>query len=254
MTSAAGARFAPAGNQGATRLLEDLDLSLDVGRKEFEKELAGYQVELVGLQRKIVDQGRRVIIGFEGWDAAGKGGAIKRLILYMDPRGYEVHPIGPPTDMELKHHYLRRFWQRLPARGKLTIFDRTWYGRVLVERVEGFASKAEWKRAYDEINDFERVLVDDGYLLLKFFLHISSKEQLRRFKARQADPLKQWKITEDDWRNRKKRPQYLKAVEDMLARTHTETAPWTLVEADSKRYARLKVVRTVIGALRAMDD
>jgi len=235
-------------------LLEDLDLSLDVGRKEFEKELAGYQVELVGLQRKIVDQGRRVIIGFEGWDAAGKGGAIKRLILYMDPRGYEVHPIGPPTDMELKHHYLRRFWQRLPARGKLTIFDRTWYGRVLVERVEGFASKAEWKRAYDEINDFERVLVDDGYLLLKFFLHISSKEQLRRFKARQADPLKQWKITEDDWRNRKKRPQYLKAVEDMLARTHTETAPWTLVEADSKRYARLKVVRTVIGALRAMDD
>ncbi|HOS91753.1 MAG TPA: UDP-galactose-lipid carrier transferase [Armatimonadota bacterium] len=235
-------------------MLEDLDLSLDVGRKEFEKELAGYQVELVGLQRKIVDQGRRVIIGFEGWDAAGKGGAIKRLILYMDPRGYEVHPIGPPTDMELKHHYLRRFWQRLPARGKLTIFDRTWYGRVLVERVEGFASKAEWKRAYDEINDFERVLVDDGYLLLKFFLHISSKEQLRRFKARQADPLKQWKITEDDWRNRKKRPQYLKAVEDMLARTHTETAPWTLVEADSKRYARLKVVRTVIGALRAMDD
>lgn len=235
-------------------MLEDLDLSLDVGRKEFEKELAGYQVELVGLQRKIVDQGRRVIIGFEGWDAAGKGGAIKRLILYMDPRGYEVHPIGPPTEMELKHHYLRRFWQRLPARGKLTIFDRTWYGRVLVERVEGFASKAEWKRAYDEINDFERVLVDDGYLLLKFFLHISSKEQLRRFKARQADPLKQWKITEDDWRNRKKRPQYLKAVEDMLARTHTETAPWTLVEADSKRYARLKVVRTVIGALRAMDD
>lgn len=253
MTSAAGARFALAGSQGATRLLKDLNLSLDVGRKEFEKELAGYQVELVGLQRKIVDQGRRVVIGFEGWDAAGKGGAIKRLILYMDPRGYEVHPIGPPTEMELKHHYLRRFWQRLPARGKLTIFDRTWYGRVLVERVEGFASKAEWKRAYDEINNFERVLVDDGYLLLKFFLHISSEEQLRRFKARQTDPLKQWKITEDDWRNRKKRPQYLKAIEDMLARTHTEAAPWTLVEADSKRYARLKVVRTVIGALRAMD-
>lgn len=234
-------------------MLKDLDLSLDVGRKEFEKELAGYQVELVGLQRKIVDQGRRVVIGFEGWDAAGKGGAIKRLILYMDPRGYEVHPIGAPTEMELKHHYLRRFWQRLPARGKLTIFDRTWYGRVLVERVEGFASKGEWKRAYDEINDFERVLIDDGYMLMKFFLHISSKEQLRRFKDRQADPLKQWKITDDDWRNRKKRPQYLKAIEDMLARTHTENAPWTLVEADSKRYARLKVVRTVIGALRAMD-
>jgi len=237
-------------SEATTAVLEQANLSARIGRKEYEEELEELQLGLVKLQRKVVDKGRRIVIGFEGWDAAGKGGAIKRLLAYMDPRGYEVHPVGAPSSLELEHHYLRRFWQRLPRRGIITIFDRTWYGRVVVERIEGFASEEEWQRGYREINEFERMLVDDGYCLIKFFMHLSDEEQLDRFEKRRDDPFKSWKLTDDDWRNRKKRPDYLAAYEDMFAKTSTDCAPWTIVSAESKRNARLTVLRTVTEALR----
>ena len=188
---------------------------------------------------------------FEGWDASGKGGAIKRLVDPLDPRHVRVASIAAPTPDELRHHWLARFWPLLPGNGGMAVLDRSWYGRVLVERVEGFASERAWKRAYDEINAFEQMLHEEHLVLMKFWLHISDAEQLRRFEARRDDPLKAWKLTDEDWRNRAKRAEYEAAVDDMLERTSTPHAPWTVVEAESKRHARVKVAETVADRLAA---
>ncbi|KAF5060363.1 Polyphosphate:AMP phosphotransferase [anaerobic digester metagenome] len=191
------------------------------------------------------------IIVFEGWDAAGKGGAIQRLTAEMNPRGYEVVPVGVPTADEKEHHYLWRFYQKLPPAGHVRIFDRSWYGRVLVERIEGFCSTEEWKRAYKEINAFEEMLVDNGAVLVKIWLEIGKDEQLRRFEERDADPMKQWKITEDDWRNREKWDFYGRAVDEMLFRTSTKAAPWTIVESNDKYYSRVKTLQTIAQAMES---
>lgn len=231
--------------------LESIDLSSRIeSKKEYEKRLKKGQLALLRLQRDIIDHKIPVILVFEGCDAAGKGGSIKRLTEKLDPRGYNVVPIGAPNPGELGKHYLWRFWTRLPARGHLTIYDRSWYGRVLVERVEEFCSKDAWKRAYDEINAFEKMLTADGYVMAKFWLQISKDEQLERFEARQNDPFKKWKITEEDWRNREKWDDYQEAAEEMFARTSTDWAPWTLVSAEQKKWARIKVIDTVINAIR----
>lgn len=230
-------------------------LSLD-GVQPMQEEQAGYkqaidqaQDKLQRLQNEIYRKQIPLILGFEGWDAAGKGGSIRRLTSALDPRGFRVVPISAPTGEEKAHHHLWRFWQALPKDGHIAIFDRTWYGRVMVERIEGFCTQAQWMRGYEEINQFEWELYQHGAVLRKFWLHISKEEQLRRFEARQSTPEKQWKITEEDWRNREKWPQYYQAVNDMLQKTNTAYAPWTVVEADNKKYARLKVLYTVIEAM-----
>lgn len=221
----------------------------NIDEETYEQQVGELQRRVYGLQIQNFLEERQAIVVFEGWDAAGKGGAIKRLTALMDPRGYKVWPIAAPRDAEPRHHYLWRFWERLPEKGELAIFDRSWYGRVLVERVEGFASKQEWKRAYDEINAFERTLTSDGVRLVKIFLHLSRAEQKRRFEERQEDPLKRYKLGPEDWRNRKKWPEYERAIHEMLDRTHRPDAPWVLVAANSKRHARLEVLRTVIAAM-----
>jgi AMP-polyphosphate phosphotransferase len=193
--------------------------------------------------------GPPVVVVFEGWDASGKGGALKRLVEPLDPRHVRVAQFAAPTPDEKRHHFLWRFWPSFPGWGGMTVFDRSWYGRVLVERVEDFATPDEWERAYDEIVSLERSLTEEGSILIKFWLHISDEEQLKRFKDREKDPLKRWKLTPDDWRNREKRPEYTLAVEDMLARTNPPFARWQLVEADSKRWARVKVVETVVAEI-----
>jgi len=235
--------------------LDELDLSKSLNRKEEERglerawdRLTQLRLTLGGL---IGDQGigPPLCVVFEGWDASGKGGAIKRLVAQMDPRHVRVVQFSAPTDDEKRHHFLRRFFKVLPGWGGMAVFDRSWYGRVLVERVEGLATREQWLRAYDEINGFERSLADEGMILVKFWMHISSEEQLKRFQKRERDPLKTWKLTDDDWRNRDKRDSYAEAVEDMLGRTDQPYAPWHLVEADSKRYARVKVVETVIARI-----
>lgn len=230
-------------------ILDRLDLTKSLGRDEYKKRLKRLQRTLYELEHECYRAGVPVIIVFEGWDAAGKGGVIKRLTRGLDPRGYEVVPVGPPTAEEKAHHYLWRFWRRLPKTGHITIFDRSWYGRVLVERVEGFCREQEWRRAYREINEFEKQLTDFGTVLLKFWLHIDQEEQLRRFQARQADPTKQWKITEEDWRNRSKWRQYELAVVQMLEKTSTTYAPWTILEANCKLFARIKALETVVARL-----
>ena len=237
--------------------LDELDLSKSLSRKEEERaldrawgRLAQLRLTLGGL---IGDQGigPPLCVMFEGWDASGKGGAIKRLVANLDPRHVRVVQFSAPTHDEKRHHFLWRFFPVLPGRGGMAVLDRSWYGRVLVERVEGFATREEWSRAYDEINGFERSLTDDGMILVKFWMHISSEEQLKRFRKREKDPLKTWKLTDEDWHNREQRDRYVDAVEDMLARTDQPHSPWHLVEADSKRYARLKVVETVIDRIEA---
>jgi polyphosphate:AMP phosphotransferase len=230
-------------------VLTALDTSLMVGKREYEQELAELQGRINALYRRARQERISMVAVFEGWDASGKGGAIRRLTRALDARDYRVIPIGAPNDEERAHHYLWRFWRRLPRRGRITIFDRSWYGRVLVERVEGFASEEEWRRAYTEINDFERQMTDFGIVLVKFWLHVTKVEQLRRFNERQLVPYKQWKITDEDWRNREKWEPYEVAVQDMVERTSTTAAPWTLVEGNCKRYARLKVLRTVAESL-----
>ena len=232
-------------------ILDRVDLTQSLERGQYEKELKGLQKALYELEHRCHLAQVPVVIVFEGWDAAGKGGVIKRLTRGLDPRGYEVVPIGPPTAEEKAHHYLWRFWRRLPKTGHITIFDRSWYGRVLVERVEGFCREEEWQRAFREINEFEKQLVDFGTVVIKFWLHIDPDEQLRRFQARQSDPNKQWKITEEDWRNRSKWRQYEVAVTQMLERTSTTYAPWTVVEANCKLFARIKALRTVKERLEA---
>jgi polyphosphate:AMP phosphotransferase len=206
------------------------------------------QKQLGKLQNELYRRSISMVIGFEGWDAAGKGGVVRRLSSALDARGFDVIPISAPTPIEKAHHHLWRFWAALPRDGHIAIFDRTWYGRVLVERIEGFCTEAQWKRAYEEINRFEAEIATHGTVLVKFWLHIDSETQLTRFHDREHSPDKQWKITEDDWRNRDKWPAYAVAVNDMLQKTNTAAAPWTVVEANNKQYARLKVLQTVIHA------
>jgi polyphosphate kinase 2 (PPK2 family) len=222
--------------------LDRTDLSAKAG-DAYEEELERLQTDVFHLQVQTFQKERRAVIAFEGWDAAGKGGVIKRLTVLMDPRGYRVWPIAAPRDAERRHHYLWRFWNRLPEKGEIAVFDRSWYGRVLVERVEGFCSTQAWKRAYDEINAFERMLTDDGVRMAKFFLHIDKKTQLARFKDREHDPFKNYKIGEEDWRNRAKWAAYREAIQEMLDRTHRPDAPWHVIPSDDKKFARLEVLR-----------
>jgi polyphosphate:AMP phosphotransferase len=230
-------------------ILSHVDLSLSLTKDEYEKELPRQQVRLHDLMFEARDAGVPVVVAYEGWDAAGKGGNIRRIIQTLDPRQYEVISIAAPTSEEKARHYLWRFWRALPAGGRLTVFDRTWYGRVLVERVEGFCSSEAWHRAYREINEFEEQLTDFGTVLVKLFLHISQDEQLRRFKERQDVAYKRWKITDEDWRNREKWGLYEPAVVEMLERTSTRVCPWTIVEGNCKYYARVKAVRTLCEAI-----
>lgn len=230
-------------------MLETLDLTLSLDRETYVQEVTRRQIQLRELGHQVFLQRRPVVIVFEGWDAAGKGGSIKRITEKLDPRGYVVYPIGAPQGEDRTRHYLYRFWRRLPERGQIAIFDRSWYGRVLVERVEGFATEDEWKRAYKEINSFERQLRDFGTILAKFWIHISREEQLRRFQERQAAGYKAWKLTEEDWRNRDKWHIYEQAVEDMILKTGTRTAPWVLVEGNEKYWARVKVLTKLVEIL-----
>jgi polyphosphate kinase 2 (PPK2 family) len=235
--------------------LDQLDLSLKLSRKEQERLLADHGARLAQLRLALGGQlgtgelGPPLCVLFEGWDASGKGGAIKRLVAPLDARHVRVVSFAAPSPDEKRHHYLHRFVGALPGWGGMAVLDRTWYGRVLVERVEGFATEAQWRRAYDEINDFERMLAAEGMIILKLWLHVSEAEQLRRFERRRDDPLKAWKLTDEDWRNRGKRGAYEVAIEEMLERTDREWAPWRLIEADSKRWARVKVMESVIAAI-----
>ena len=232
-------------------MLETYDLSLSLDRQTYVDSLVHYQLQLRELAFQLYAQKRTLVMVYEGWDAAGKGGNIKRVTEKLDPRGYEVMPIAAPHGEDKTHHYLWRFWRRLrpPDEKQILIFDRSWYGRVMVERIEGFCTEEEWKRAYREINQFERQLVDFGMILVKFWIHIGQDEQLRRFQERQHIDYKQWKLTDEDWRNREKWDQYAQAVEDMLVKTSTYTAPWTVVEGNDKWYARVKTLRTLVEVL-----
>jgi len=230
-------------------MLETLDLSHTLKRDVYVREVTRRQIQLRELGYQVYVQKRPVILLFEGWDAAGKGGAIKRVTEKLDPRGYVVYPIAAPQGEDKTRHYLYRFWRRLPEKGQIAIFDRSWYGRVLVERVEGFAAEPEWKRAYKEINSFERQLRDFGAILAKFWVHISREEQLRRFEERKAIGYKSWKLTDEDWRNREKWEAYEEAVEEMLVKTSTRTAPWSLVEGNDKYWARTKVLEKLVQIL-----
>ncbi len=229
--------------------LADVDLSPTIEEEEYKKELKKLQARLSELHNKIYDRKIPVIICYEGWDAAGKGGNIRRVAYPLDPRGFDVHPIASPLPHELNRQYLWRFWTRLPRTGHICIFDRTWYGRVMVERLEGFCSEKDWQRAYNEINEFERQLTDWGAVVIKFWIHIDQETQLARFTERQNTPEKQWKITDEDWRNREKWPQYEVAVDEMLQRTSTKNAPWYIIESNDKKYARIKTLKIVIKAL-----
>ena len=236
-------------------ILDKVDLSVAMERGEYRRKLKKRQARVRELEHEIYVRRIPVVIVYEGWDAAGKGGNIRRLTQDLDPRGYEVVPIGVPNDVERAHHYLWRFWTQIPKAGHITIFDRSWYGRVMVERVEGLCAEAEWRRAFREINETEQHLTNFGAILLKFWLHIDADEQLRRFQQREQTPHKRWKITEEDWRNRKKWDQYKAAVEEMLFRTSTPQAPWTIVESNCKWHARVKVLDTVCDAIeRRLKD
>ncbi|NUQ61598.1 MAG: polyphosphate:AMP phosphotransferase [Pirellulales bacterium] len=230
-------------------VLDRFDLGLTIDREDYERRLGELQERLFRLEHELYVARIPAVIVYEGWDAAGKGGNIKRLTRGLDPRGYEVIPVGPPNEEEKLRPYLWRFWRSLPKAGHIAIFDRSWYGRVLVERVEGYCTEEEWRRAYREITEFERQLADFGTVLVKFWLQIDPEEQLRRFQAREEIPQKKWKITTDDWRNREKWDQYRVSVVDMLQRTSTTHAPWTVLEANDKLYARIKALRTVAEAL-----
>ena len=235
-------------------LLDRVDLTLSISREQYERELDELQKRLLNLEYRLYSARIPAVVAYEGWDAAGKGGNIRRLTQGLDPRGYEVIPIAAPSAEELAHHYLWRFWKRVPKAGHIAVFDRTWYGRVLVERVEGFCTEAEWRRAYQEINEFERQLAEHGAAIVKFWLQIDREEQLRRFHDRENTPGKQWKITPDDWRNREKWNRYEMCVVEMLERTSTSFAPWTILEANCKLHARIKALRTVADAVEEALD
>lgn len=243
---------APKAPTSAQTILSSLDLSKRADDKDYKDELEAAMGRLNRAMRRAKKKDHSAIVVYEGVDAAGKGGNIRRVTSALDARMYHIVPIAAPTEHERRYHYLWRFWQKLPAPGEMTIFDRSWYGRVLVERVEGFATTAEWQRAYSEINEFEEQLVRSNIALVKFWLHIDQDEQLKRFEARQQTSFKQYKITDEDWRNRKKWPEYEHAINDMIERTSTEVAPWTLVEANDKKYARLKTLGTLAKALEAL--
>lgn len=230
----------------ASSVLGKIDLTKTMTWEDYEIQLKKLQKRIREIEYEIYSRRIPIMITYEGWDAAGKGGNIKRLVENCDPRGYEVIPISSPNEVEKAHHYLWRFWNRVPKAGHIAIFDRTWYGRVLVERVEGFCSDAEWQRAYREINEMEKQLTNFGTILVKFWLHIDRDEQLRRFESRQSTPAKQYKITEEDWRNREKWDAYETAVDEMLCRTNTTNAPWVVIESNDKYYARIKALKTVI--------
>ena len=230
-------------------VLSGVDLTKTIDEEEYRRRLEDAQKRLEFLHSEIYRLRIPVVLGFEGWDAAGKGGAIRRLTSHLDPRGYRVNPTAAPNDEERVHHYLWRFWNRMPKAGHIAIFDRTWYGRVMVERIEGFCSEEEWIRAYREINEMEAHMANFGAVVLKFWIHIDKDEQERRFKERMENPDKQWKITDEDWRNRAKWDEYEEAVNEMLVRTSTTYAPWIVVEGNSKHYARIRVLEAVADAL-----
>ncbi len=231
--------------------LSQLDLKDQIQSKdEYRVQLSKLQLDLLHFQRRLLDLKRSVILVVEGPDAAGKGGIIKRITEKLDPRTVRVYSITKPTPEEYRHHYMWRFWTKLPSHGDLAVFDRSWYGRVLVERIEGFATPREWKRAYEEIRHFEQLLIDDGAILLKFYIHISKAEQLRRFQERQADPYKHWKITKEDWRNRRKWKSYVVAAEEMFDETSTRTAPWHLISGEYKWHARVATLRHLVKKLK----
>ncbi len=232
-------------------VFDALDLSLAVSKGEYKKKLKKKQAKLGELGRKAFETGQSTVLVFEGADAAGKGGAIRRMVWGLDARTTRVHQFAAPTDVERAHHYLWRFWNKLPRAGYVTIFDRSWYGRVLVERAEGFATDDEWRRAYNEINDFENQIVDHGMLLLKFWLQIDQDEQLARFKEREQSAYKHWKLTDEDWRNREQWDAYQQYGHDLVQYTSTQKAPWILVEGNDKLHARLKVIDTVLDHLKA---
>jgi polyphosphate kinase 2 (PPK2 family) len=237
--------------------LSDADLTRRIPRFEADQRLEEAQTRMLQLRLQLGGKlgsgelGPPVCFVFEGWDASGKGGAIKRLVAPMDPRHVHVITIAAPSAEELRHHWLQRFWPHLPGWGDVAVLDRSWYGRVLVERVEGFADVEQWRRAYTEIIDFERTLVAEGMVFAKFWMHVSSEEQLKRFEAREQSPLKQWKLTDEDWRNREKRAQYEVAVEEMLARTSWDRAPWFVIPGESKRLARVEVLEAAIAVVEA---
>jgi polyphosphate kinase 2 (PPK2 family) len=229
--------------------LNALDQSKSLTQEEYKAQVKQHQLELLTMQLELHEKKIPVILVIEGPDAAGKGGTIKRVTERLDPRLVRVFSINKPTPEELVRHYMWRFWTKLPARGEMVVYDRSWYGRVLVERVEGFCSQQAWMRAYEEINNFEKMLTDDGTVLIKVWLHISKDEQLSRFKCRTADPYKHWKIGDEDWRNRKRWSEHIEAAEDMFAKTDTEVAPWTVIPANFKWYARVKTLKTVCKAV-----
>jgi polyphosphate kinase 2 (PPK2 family) len=235
--------------------LEHVDLSLKLGRDEYEQRLDAAQQRLATLRLQLAgligdgEIGPPVLAVFEGWDASGKGGAIKRLTMELDHRHVRVAAFSTPTHDEKRHHFMWRFWPQLPGWGGVAVFDRSWYGRVLVERVEGFATEEQWRRAYGEIVSTERTLADEGMILMKFWLHISPEEQLKRFERREKEPLKRWKLTDEDWRNREKRPEYEDAVEEMFERTDHSTGRWHIVPGDSKKYARVHVIETAVAEI-----
>ncbi|WP_100330990.1 polyphosphate kinase 2 family protein [Bacillus xiapuensis] len=220
-------------------------------KKTYKKQLKLYQQRLLSLQQLLFKEKIALILVMEGWDAAGKGGAIKRSTEKLDPRGLQVHPISAPAPHELRYHYLQRFWRKIPQHGQIAIFDRSWYGRVLVERIEGFASSGEWKRAYEEINQFEKQLSDDHYIISKFWIHISKDEQERRFLERKHNPLKRWKLTDEDWRNREKWDLYEEAAEEMFHKTDKEWAPWHIIAGNDKRYARVAVIQQIVADIES---
>lgn len=234
-------------------VLDELDQEQSLTQEVYKTAMRDYQLELLKFQRLISSAKHSVMIVVEGPDAAGKGGAIKRLVEKLDPRGIRVYSVIKPTAEEYQHHYLWRFWNKLPAYGQIAIFDRSWYGRVLVERVEGFAKDEEWKRAYQELNEFERTLTDDGAIILKFYLHITKDEQLERFKKREADPYKNWKITDEDWRNRRKWNEHNEAAEEMIELTNTSYAPWHVVPANYKWFARTQILKTAVRRLEKLN-
>ena len=232
-------------------MIGGIDPNVSISDSAYKSRLREAQLALESLAWQLYNARRQaVVLVFEGWDAAGKGGAIRRLADPLDPRIFKVHPIAAPSGIEARHHYLWRFWRRLPPHGQIAVFDRSWYGRVLVERVEGFAEPEAWRRAYGEINVFEQQQLDADTILFKFWMHISPEVQLARFEERRGTPHKAWKLTDDDWRNREKWAQYEQAVDEMLARTSTHTAPWTLVPANHKKYARVHVLETVVDGLK----
>jgi len=236
-------------------IMDGLDLSLSIDKKAYRKKLAFYQARLAGLHQQAAQRKISTLLVFEGPDAGGKGGSIRQITNALDARSYKVYPFAAPTELENAHHYLWRFWNCIPRAGRTTIFDRSWYGRVLVERIEGFAGDDEWRRAFSEINDFEDQLIEHGIVLLKFWMHISKDEQLRRFKHREETPHKRWKLCDEDWRNREKWDEYSLAAHEMIQQTSVMNSPWILVENEDKRYGRIKVLKSVCAALEdALSD